>query len=215
MLTPPHDLHCQHDWIWSHQGDTPLSVSVQVLPEKTHWEGRAAFWEEHLGHRADIKLSEKEIYVSSCLYSFLLCKHACHCFSHCPLAPNSSLSGFPPWSQCHGLSKGLLDHQCLICIFKVFIFVDWAALPWVICFSDTNRAICGFSCPSCSSQSINPPQCTHILLVVFLLRTLYNTRPDSEDSHSNEVSLADSTEGYSCGSFHGLNNECVSVSSIR
>lgn len=55
--------------------------------------------------------------------------------------------------------------------------------------------------PVVPASLVNPPQCTHILLVVFLLRTLYNTRPDSEDSHPNEVSLADSTEGYSCGSF--------------
>lgn len=27
-------LYCQHDWLWNHQGDTLLGMSVTVLPER-------------------------------------------------------------------------------------------------------------------------------------------------------------------------------------
>jgi hypothetical protein len=28
------EFDCQFDWVWNHLGDTPLAVSVRVVPEK-------------------------------------------------------------------------------------------------------------------------------------------------------------------------------------
>lgn len=32
--------HCQFAWIWDHLGDTSLSLSLRVFPERFTWEGK-------------------------------------------------------------------------------------------------------------------------------------------------------------------------------
>lgn len=32
--------HCQFAWVWNHVGDTSLSLSLRMFPERSTWEGK-------------------------------------------------------------------------------------------------------------------------------------------------------------------------------